>query len=86
MRTVYTGTAGQAAETKITSNGMRERVDLGNGTVVITQCDTKQILQVFCAMRGFAQAWNVELEVPEEEAKRRGLTAAGPPPPSPAAA
>jgi hypothetical protein len=45
-----------------------------------------QILLVFCAMRGFAQAWNVELEVPEEEAKRRGLTAAGPPPPSPAAA
>jgi hypothetical protein len=44
-----------------------------------------QALLIVCAMRGFAQAWNVELEVPEDEARRRGVTAPGPPP-SPAAA
>jgi hypothetical protein len=27
------------------------------------------------AMIGFAQGWNVELEVPDEEAKRRGSKA-----------
>ncbi len=56
---------------------------LGLLTVILAPV---QILLVVCAMRGFAQAWNVELEVPEEEARRRGFTPAGPPPPSPAAA
>jgi hypothetical protein len=31
-----------------------------------------QLLLIVFAMRGFAQAWNVELEVPIEEARRRG--------------
>jgi hypothetical protein len=44
-----------------------------------------QALLIVFAMRGFAQAWNVELEVPEEEARRRGYTPAGRPP-TPAAA
>jgi signal transduction histidine kinase len=44
-----------------------------------------QALLILFAMRGFAQAWNVEVEVPEEEARRRGYTSAGRPP-TPAAA
>jgi hypothetical protein len=31
-----------------------------------------QALLIAFAMRGFAQGWNVEVEVPEEEARRRG--------------
>ncbi len=40
-----------------------------------------QVLLIFFAMLGFAQGWNVELEVPAEEAKKRGYTPAetGPP-------
>ncbi|MDQ6606999.1 MAG: hypothetical protein M3Z06_10700 [Actinomycetota bacterium] len=30
-----------------------------------------QVLLIIFAMRGFSQGWNVEVEVPEEEAKRR---------------
>lgn len=47
-----------------------------------------QVLLIFFAMFGFAQGWNVEVEVPAEEAKRRGYTPAhtGPPPAQPAAA
>jgi hypothetical protein len=45
-----------------------------------------QVLLVFFAMRGFAQGWNVELEVTIEEARRRGHTPAAPPPTAPAAA
>jgi hypothetical protein len=33
-----------------------------------------QVLLIFFAMLGFAQGWNVEVEVPIEEAKRRGYT------------
>jgi hypothetical protein len=44
-----------------------------------------QLLLIFFAMRGFAQGWNVEQEVPIDEAKRRASTPAGPPP-EPAAA
>ncbi len=43
---------------------------LGVVTVVIVPV---QLLLMFSAMRGFAQGWNVELEVPIEEAE--GLTA-----------
>jgi hypothetical protein len=39
-----------------------------------------QVLLIFFAMRGFAQGWNVELEVPEDEARRRGNRPAAPPP------
>jgi hypothetical protein len=45
-----------------------------------------QALLILFAMRGFAQGWNVELEVPIEEAKRRGHRPAASPPPEPAAA
>jgi hypothetical protein len=45
-----------------------------------------QLLLIIFSMQGFAQGWNVELEVPIEEAKRRGHKPAGPPPPEPAAA
>jgi hypothetical protein len=46
-----------------------------------------QVLLIFFAMRGFAQGWNVELEVPVEEAERRRSGGSpAPPPPEPAAA
>jgi hypothetical protein len=45
-----------------------------------------QALLILFAMRGFAQGWNVEVEVPIDEAKRRGSRPAAPPPPAPAAA
>jgi lysylphosphatidylglycerol synthetase-like protein (DUF2156 family) len=46
-----------------------------------------QALLILFAMRGFAQGWNVEVEMPIEEAKRRGHRMGTPPsPPRPAAA
>ena len=46
-----------------------------------------QALLIMFAMRGFAQGWNVEVEMPIEEAKRRGHRMGTPPtPPRPAAA
>ena len=45
-----------------------------------------QALLILFSMRGFAQGWNVEVEVPEEEAQRRGYKPTGPAPPAPAAA
>jgi lysylphosphatidylglycerol synthetase-like protein (DUF2156 family) len=56
---------------------------LGLITVLIAPV---QLLLIFFTMRGFAQGWNVELEVPIEEAERRGNRPSGPPPPEPAAA
>jgi len=41
-----------------------------------------QVALIFFAMLGFSQAWNVEMEVPIEEAKRRGYTPAQTGPPS----
>jgi lysylphosphatidylglycerol synthetase-like protein (DUF2156 family) len=41
-----------------------------------------QVLLILFAMRGFAQGWNVEIEVPIEEAKRRGSPPVVPPKPS----
>ena len=46
MRTSYTASDGAASETRLVTNGIRQRVELGQKSVVITQCDTKQILQV----------------------------------------
>jgi hypothetical protein len=43
-----------------------------------------QVLLIVFAMQGFRQGWNVELEVPLEEAERRGGRAG--PPPEPATA
>jgi hypothetical protein len=46
-----------------------------------------QALLILFAMRGFAQGWNVEVEMPIEEARRRGHRTGTPPsPPRPAAA
>jgi hypothetical protein len=45
-----------------------------------------QLLLIVFAMYGFSQGWNVELEVPIEEAKRRGSKPAVPSPPKPATA
>jgi hypothetical protein len=39
-----------------------------------------QLLLIVFAMYGFSQGWNVELEVPIEEARRRGYHVSGPPP------
>jgi hypothetical protein len=44
-----------------------------------------QVLLIVVAMIGFSQGWNVELEVPKEEAERRRRRR-GAPPPQPAAA
>jgi hypothetical protein len=46
-----------------------------------------QALLIFFAMQAFGQGWNVEQEVPIEEAKRRGVAPPPdqPPPPEPAA-
>jgi hypothetical protein len=38
-----------------------------------------QLLLIVFAMYGFSQGWNVELEVPIEEARRRGYHVSGPP-------
>jgi hypothetical protein len=45
-----------------------------------------QVLLIIFSMIGFAQGWNVEVEVPIEEARRRGYRPSGPTPPQPAAA
>jgi hypothetical protein len=48
---------------------------LGTITLLIAPV---QVLLIFFAMRGFAQGWNVEVEVPIEEAKKRSASAAPP--------
>jgi hypothetical protein len=45
-----------------------------------------QVLLIFFSMHGFAQGWNVEVEVPEEEARRRGHKPTSRPPAAPATA
>ncbi len=55
---------------------------LGAVTLIIAPV---QLLLIIFAMQGFAQGWNIELEVPEEEARRRGGRPS-PPPPEPAPA
>ncbi len=57
---------------------------LGTVTLIIAPV---QLLLIIFAMQGFAQGWNVELEVPIDEAKRRGYNPpSAPRPPEPAAA
>jgi hypothetical protein len=38
-----------------------------------------QAVLILFAMRAFAQAWNVELEVPKDEAEKKGYKYAAPP-------
>jgi len=45
-----------------------------------------QLLLIIFSMQGFAQGWNVELEVPEDEARRRRGGSSPSPGPEPAAA
>ena len=46
VKSAYSGSGGQSSETRLVTNGVRQRVELGGGVAVITQCDAKQILQV----------------------------------------
>ena len=71
------------AETVFGGNGLDPNT-LGLVTLLIAPV---QALLVLFAMRGFAQAWNVEVEMPIDEARRRGHRLGTPPtPPRPAAA
>jgi hypothetical protein len=54
---------------------------LGSLTILLIPV---QALLIFFSMFGFAQGWNVELEVPEDEVNRRGHRPKGSPPPQPA--
>jgi lysylphosphatidylglycerol synthetase-like protein (DUF2156 family) len=56
---------------------------LGTVTLLIAPV---QVLLIIFTMYGFSQGWNVEVEAPIDEAKRRGGQAGGSPPPEPAAA
>jgi hypothetical protein len=55
------------------------------GLVTILIAPVQALLIIF-AMRGFAQGWNVEVEVPEEELKRKKQGRGGGSSPEPAAA
>ena len=61
--------AGFAAPKTIFGSGGLDPDALGLVTLLIAPI---QALLIAFAMRGFAQGWNVEVEVPEEEARRRG--------------
>lgn len=71
-----------AAQSLFGGNGLSPDT-LGLFTLLIAPV---QVLLIAFAMLGFAQGWNVEVEVPIEEARRRGYRPSGPPPPQPAAA
>ncbi len=45
-----------------------------------------QVLLIFFSMQGFIQGWNVEVEVSEEEARKRGHKPSSPSSPTPATA
>jgi hypothetical protein len=75
--------AGFASAQSLFGGGGLSPDGLGFFTLLIAPV---QVLLIFFAMFGFSQGWNVEVEVPEEEAKRRGYTPAQTGPPQPAAA
>ena len=52
---------------------------LGLVTILIAPV---QALLIFFAMRGFAQGWNVEVEVPEDQVRRKGSSSGGSPEPA----
>lgn len=56
---------------------------LGTLTVLLIPV---QVLLIVFAMIGFSQGWNVELEVPADEARRRGYRSSGSGPAEPATA
>lgn len=76
----HTGYA--AAQTLFGGKGLSSNV-LGVTTLLIAPV---QLLLIIFAMSGFAQGWNVELEVSEEEAKKRGSKPAIRSPAKPASA
>jgi hypothetical protein len=55
------------------------------GIVTVTLAPVQLLLIIF-TMQAFAQGWNVEVEVPEDEAKRLRRQPSAPPPAKPAAA
>jgi hypothetical protein len=71
-----------AAQSLFGGHGLGTDV-LGTVTVVLIPVEVALIV---VAMIGFAQGWNVEMEVPEDEARRRGskTIAQGPEAPAPA--
>jgi lysylphosphatidylglycerol synthetase-like protein (DUF2156 family) len=64
-----------APQTLFGGKGLNPDV-LGALTLIIAPV---QLLLIIFAMQGFAQGWNVEQEVPEEEARRRGGRPSTPP-------
>jgi hypothetical protein len=76
----HVGYAG--AQTLFGGSGLSPDV-LGLVTLLIAPV---QVLLIFFSMQGFAQGWNVEEEVPEDEAKRQGGSRSAPSSPSPATA
>ena len=75
--------AGYAAPQSLFGGSGLSPDTLGAVTLIIAPV---QLLLIIVAMQGFAQGWNVELEVPVEEARRRGYHVTGPPPAAPATA
>jgi hypothetical protein len=76
--------AGYAAPQSLFGGNGLSPDTLGTVTLIIAPV---QLLLIIFAMQGFAQGWNVELEVPIEEAKRRGYNPpSSPRPPEPATA
>lgn len=75
--------AGFAGAQSLFGGGGLSADTLGFFTILIAPV---QVLLIFFAMYAFAQGWNVEVEIPAEEAKRRGFTPAqtGPPQKGPA--
>jgi len=55
------------------------------GALTVLMIPVQGLLLLFATI-GFSQGWNVELEVPADEARRRGYRVSGPPPPQPAPA
>jgi hypothetical protein len=64
-----------APQTPFGGKGLSPNV-LGAITLIIAPV---QLLLILFAMQGFSQGWNVEQEVPEDEAKRRGGRRSAPP-------
>jgi hypothetical protein len=64
-----------APQTPFGGKGLSPNV-LGAVTLIIAPV---QLLLIIFAMQGFTQGWNIEQEVPEDEARRRGGRPSSPP-------